>query len=143
MFKEIKKKIVDKAEEVLRKTGLSDSLICTQLRIAHAIFPIFTGLVLFFGTKNWFLFVVFINIFVFLLFFIFGGCILSSLEHRFTTDDYTVIDPLLIFLGLDLTNANRVKYTLLSNIFTCFLTAVLYYVRFGSNTLLENPQNLV
>lgn len=131
MFRDIKKQCIDKVEHLIRKTGLSDKQICTLLRIIHSIFPLFTGWILFFGTKFWFLVVVVINIFIFSLFFICSGCILSSLEHRFTTDDYTVIDPLLIVLGVDLTKENREKYTLWSNIFTCFFTAVLYYVRFG------------
>ena len=132
MFRYARNQLVDKTEQLIRKTGLPDKLICTLLRIIHSIFPLFTGFILFFGTKFWFLVVVLINIFVFLLFFIFNGCILSSLEHRFTTDDYTVIDPLLIVLGVDLTKENREKYTLWSNIFTCFFTAALYYVRFVS-----------
>ena len=129
MFKEVRKQLVDKAEQLLRKTGLSDKLICTLLRTIHVIFSLFTWLIIFFGTKFWFLVVVFINVFIFVLFFLFSGCILSSLEHRFTTDDYTVIDPFLIVLGVDLTKANREKYTILSNIVKVFLITALYYVR--------------
>ena len=130
MFKEIRKQLVDKAEHLIRRTGLSDKLICNLLRTMHAILPLFTGFILFFGSKFWFLVVAFINILVFVLFFIFSGCILSSLEHRFTKDDYTVIDPLLIVLGVELTKANREKYTLWSNILNVVLVAILYYVRF-------------
>ena len=130
MFRETRKQIVDKAEHFIRKAGLPDKVICTLLRIIHTIFPLLTGYILFFGAKFWFLVVVVINIFIFLLFFICEGCILSSLEHRFTKDDYTVIDPLLIILGVDLTKENREKYTLGSNVLTCFFTGILYYVRF-------------
>lgn len=130
MFRAKRKTLVDGAEKLIRKTGWSDKNICTIMRTIHFCVPMLTGYILFFGTKFWFSVVILINICIFLLFYIFGGCILSSLEHRFTADDFTVIDPLLLVLGVELTKENRDKYTLWSNIFTCMFMVILYYVRF-------------
>ncbi len=143
--KDIRKKLVNFGENTLRSTGFSDKFICMLLRFLHFGISIFTGLLLFFGSKKWFLFVILINIIVFIMFYIFDGCILSKLEHRFTKDEFTVIDPFLICIGVELTNENRYKYSLLSNIFACIFTFGLYYFRFGSpikNEPIKNEQDM-
>jgi hypothetical protein len=130
-FKNLRTNLVNFGETTLRSTGFSDKVICMLLRFLHFGISIFTGLLLFFGSQKWFIRVILINIIVFIMFYIFDGCILSKLEHRFTTDEFTVIDPFLMFIGVELTNDNRYKYSLLSNIFACFLTFGLYCFRFG------------
>jgi hypothetical protein len=130
-LRNIRTKIVDFGEALLRSTGLADKHICALLRLLHFGISLFTGYLLLFGSKKWFIFVVFINILVFTMFFLFNGCILSKLEHRFTNDEFTVIDPLLMLIGVELTNDNRYKYSLFSNIFASLFTFGLYWVRFG------------
>jgi hypothetical protein len=127
----IRNNLVDFGERILRSTGLSDKIICGLLRFLHFGISIFTGYLLLFGSKWWFMLVILINIIVFASFYIFKGCILSKLEHRFTKDDFTVIDPFLMVIGVELTNNNRYKYSIISNIFACVLTVGLYCVRFG------------
>ena len=64
------------------------------------------------------------------MFNLFGGCILSRLERRFCHEDYTIIDPILEFINVPLTNNNRHRYSIYSAL-TCFtLTAIVYYIRF-------------
>lgn len=130
-FKSIKKQLVNFSEKTLRRTGFSDKVICNFLRCLHFGISLLLGLVLLFSTKKWFLIVLVVNIIVSIMFYIFDGCILSTLEHRFTNDDFTVIDPLLICLKMELTNSNRYTATIVSNIFTFFLVAALYCYRFG------------
>jgi hypothetical protein len=130
MFREIKNQIIDTSEKLLRKSRLADKTICTLLRVLHFGISFITGLTLLFGPKFWFLVVVIINLIVFFFYFIFGGCILSKIEHRFTDDEFTVIDPLLILLNIERTNKNRYNYSLLSNIGACIITYILYYIRF-------------
>lgn len=137
MLLELRKNIVDISESILRKSGLSDQIICFILRILHFGISVITGLILLFGSKKWFFIIVILNLFVFLLYFLFGGCILSKIEHRFTDDDFTVIDPLLILLNFELTNDNRYNYSLISNIFGCIFMVLLYYIRFGK----QNKKN--
>jgi hypothetical protein len=131
MFKALRTNLVNNAEQLIRKSGLTDKTICILLRILHFGISIFTGFLLLFGSKQWFLFVVFINIIVFMIFYIFDGCILSKLEHRFTKDEFTVIDPFLILIGVELTNDNRYRYSLFSNIFASVFMIGLYCIRFG------------
>jgi hypothetical protein len=132
LCKNLGKQIVDFSEKVIRKTGFTDKFICTILRFLHFSISIFSGFILLFGSKKWFIIVVIINIIVFTMFFIFHGCLLSKLEHRFTNAEFTVIDPLLMFLGIELTNENRYKYSLVSNIVGCIFIYILYNIRFRS-----------
>jgi len=141
-FKHIRKNLINFGENILRSTGFSDKFICILLRFLHFGISIVTGLILFFGSKKWFLFVILINIIVFIMFYIFDGCILSKLEHRFTKDEFTVIDPCLMIIGVELTNENRYKYSLISNIFACVFTFGLYCYRFGCPSYIKNEDNI-
>ncbi len=130
MLLDLRQNIVDLSERILRKSGLNDKIICLLLRVLHYGISIITLIILLVGPKKWFILVVLLNLFVFILYFIFGGCILSKIEHRFTKDEFTVIDPLLILLHIELTNKNRYYYSLISNIFGSILMCIIYYIRF-------------
>jgi len=130
MFKNIRDKLVHIVESNIRKTNLSDKSICILLRTTHFSFPVVNGLVLLFGSDSWVKIIIYFNIFVFFMFFIFDGCILSKLEHCFTDDEFTVIDPFLELINLELTNENRTTYSLYSSIMGFIFTFILYYYRF-------------
>jgi hypothetical protein len=130
MFKDFRDKIVDIVESNIRKTNLSDKSICMLMRTLHFSVPLVTTTILLIGSDWWFKAMIVFNIFVFFLFFIFDGCILSKLEHRFTEDEFTVIDPFLELIKVELNNENRRIYSLYSSIMGFILTFGLYYVRF-------------
>lgn len=130
MFRTKRKTLVDDAEKLIRKIGLTDKTVCFILRALHFGVSIFTIITLFFGSKNWVLLVFILNIMIYILFYIFEGCILSSLEHRFTNEQFTVIDPFLSLMNVPLTNENRYTYSIYSSLFGFSLTLGIYYVRF-------------
>jgi len=130
MFKNIRDNLVHIVESYIRKTNLSDKSICVLLRTVHFSFPIVNGFILLFGPDSWFKLIIYFNIFVFFIFFIFDGCILSKLEHCFTDDEFTVIDPFLELINVELTNENRTTYSLYSSIMGFIFTFILYYYRF-------------
>ena len=130
MLKERRKQIVDTAEKLLRKTGLADNRICTTLRIIHFSITFITILILLFGPKVWVQIIIFLNVLVYICFYLFDGCILSSLEHRFTNDEFTVIDPFIKLIGAEISHENRYIYSLYSSIIGFLLSLVIYYVRF-------------
>ena len=129
MFRENRNKLVDIAEHFIRKSGISDKTISTTMQIIHFFIPLITMLIVLFGTKFWVLLVIFYSIVVFISFFMFEGCILSSLEHRFTVEDFTVIDPLLTLINVDLTYENRYTYSIYSSILGFLLMVVIYSKR--------------
>ena len=132
-LRELRKNLVDFGEKILRKSGLADKTICAILRFLHLGISIFTIGLLLFSTRFWFFVVVSLNILIYLLYFVFEGCILSKLEHRFTDDEYTVIDPFLILFKIELTNDNRYKYSFISSVFGAMATVALYYIRFSKS----------
>ena len=126
----MQKQILDEIEKLLRKTGYSDREICNTLRGFHMFFPNLAAFFILFGSKRMFKVTLLANILIFIMFNLLGGCILSRLERRFCHEDYTIIDPILEFINVPLTNDNRHRYSIYSAL-TCFtLTALVYYIRF-------------
>lgn len=126
----LQNKILVFLEAILRKTGLTDKIICNILRLFHLIFPNIAAFMVFFGNKKWVQYTILVNIVIFVMFISFNGCILSRLEKRFCKEDFTVMDPVLSFFNIPITQNNRVKYSICSAL-TCFVgTAIIYYIRF-------------
>ena len=67
---------------------------------------------------------------IFLMFFVFGGCILSMVENKICNDDFTIADPFLELLEMEKTSKNRFNISL--TIFTIFniIIGIIYYIRF-------------
>lgn len=125
-----KKETIDFFENALRKTKMSDTSICTILRIAHFILPYTCLFILFFGSKFWFIITTLVCLVVCILFYLFDGCISTMLEYKFAKDNWTSLDPALEICGFETTNENRRKISILNfamnTVFICFL----YYYRF-------------
>jgi hypothetical protein len=140
LIKKLRKKIVDISEQLIRKSGFDDKTISTILQVLHIGVALFSIYLLFFGSRFLFFIIVALNIIVYCLFLVFEGCLLSRIEHRFTKDGYTVIDPILLFFNIELTNANRYTYSLLSSIFGAIATYGIYYCRFANDTQLSDAE---
>ena len=126
----IQTQLLDAWESILRKTGMSDHTICMLLRGFHYFFPNLAAYFIFFGSKRAFKLTVLANIIIFAMFNMFGGCILSKLEHRFCDEDFTIMDPFLDLFNIPTTRENRINYSIYSAL-TCFTgTAIIYYLRF-------------
>ncbi len=61
------------------------------------------------------------------------GCILSRLEQKIMNDDFTVIDPFLELIRVDITNENRKNYSIYSGIFGLIFSVIVFYFRFCHN----------
>ncbi len=136
-MKVLEKKILDYCEKMLQSSGISNKNICMLLRSVHFAFPIINGIILLLGPYFLFKAVLILNIFIFSLFIIFNGCILSRLEQRFCElgDEYTIIDPFLELCKIPLNNENRKNYSLYSAIICFILTYLIYYFRFSNTNI--------
>lgn len=67
---------------------------------------------------------------IFLMFIVFGGCILSMVENKICNDDFTIADPFLELLEMEKTSKNRFNISL--TIFTIYniIIGIIYYIRF-------------
>jgi hypothetical protein len=67
---------------------------------------------------------------VFFLFFITNGCLLTMLEHRLCGDEFTIADPFIEVLGIELNSKNRVNvsYFIATGFFIFYF--LVYYYRF-------------
>ena len=132
MFENLRNIILDKSEDLINKSNLSKKSVGILLRSFHFAISIVVAILLFTGSNTVFKLAILFNIVVFLMFFIFDGCILSRLEMRFVDDDFTVIDPFLELARIEVTNENRKKYSLYSSIVGFIFTFALYYYRFAT-----------
>ena len=64
------------------------------------------------------------------MFYTFDGCFLSILEKELCGDDFTIIDPYLELLDLEITNANRMYVSSLVGLQYIMLVCFIYGVRF-------------
>ncbi len=105
------------------KTELTKKEIGIMIRYLHTLFPIIGGFSVLFVKKKFILFHIFILIITILLFIIFNGCILSLLEYRLCNEDYTIVDPYLKLLNIDVNNEIRKKFT-----FFGLMCMLLYFI---------------
>ena len=140
MFTNLRNIILEQMENIINKTNLSKKSIGILLRSFHFAISIVVAILLFIGSNTVFKLAILFNIVVFIMFFIFDGCILSRLENKFTDDDFTVIDPFLELAHIDVTNNNRKIYSLYSSIVGFIFTFALYYFRFATGRPRKPPR---
>lgn len=142
MFRDECDEFINICETILRKSRLSDKSVCILLRTFHYTMPILTGAILVFGSKLWFNIVMLLNVLVFIMFYIFNGCIISKIEHRFTDDGFTIIDPFLEMINVELNNENRTNYSFYSSILGFIIIFGLYCYRFGMPNFMYSSQQI-
>jgi hypothetical protein len=74
--------------------------------------------------------VIFLLVVIFLMFFIFDGCILSMIENKVCNDDFTIADPFLEVLEWDKNTKNRFNVTLVVGLSYYIVIGIIYYIRF-------------
>ena len=138
---EQKTKILDYLEEWCSKSKVSKKTIGLTLRSYHISCPFFIMILLFYASQ-WVLTISAINlIFVFTCFFMFNGCILTMLEHRLCGDEFTIADPFIEILDLELNSRNRmlISYFIAVSYFMFFF--LVYYYRFYYTKKIVNVLN--
>ncbi len=128
--KEQKNKVISCLELICSKTRMSSKTMGYALRSYHVSAPIIYLIYVTYASQFMASLMV-LNLFVCLsLFIIYGGCFLSSLEHRLCGDEFTIADPFLEILGLELNNKNRmnITYCIAGGYTTLFF--IIYYLRF-------------
>ena len=122
-----KKKILDSLENkfdmISSKTQITKREIGIIIRLFHSMMPVLPLLTVLFVSKKLVLFHIIILIMIMTLFYFFNGCLLSLLEYRLIKDDYSVADPFLNLILVEITNETRKKYTIIT-----FICILLYFI---------------
>ena len=123
----IKKKILDslenKVDMISSKTQITRREIGIIIRLFHSMMPVLPLLTVLFVSKKLVLFHIIFLIMIMTLFYFFNGCLLSLLEYRLIKDNYSVADPFLKLILVEINNETRKKYTIITLI--CIL---LYFI---------------
>jgi len=122
-----KKKILDSLENKLdmisSKTQITKREIGIIIRLFHSMMPVLPLLTVLFVSKKLVLFHIIFLIMIMTLFYFFNGCLLSLLEYRLIKDDYSVADPFLKLILVEISNETRKKYTIIT-----FIGILLYFI---------------
>ena len=122
-----KKKILDSLENKLdmisSKTQITKREIGIIIRLFHSMVAVLPLLTVLFVSKKLVLFHIIFLIMIMTLFYFFNGCLLSLLEYRLIKDDYSVADPFLNLILVEITNETRKKYTIIA-----FICILLYFI---------------
>ena len=129
--KEQRKKVLDIMEQFCEKSSVSRKTLGYTMRSYHVSCPFFIMLLLFYGSQTVVTIAGLSLIFVFGLFvLVFNGCILTMLEHRLCGDEYTIADPFIEMMGMEMNSRNRmfISYCIAIGYFMFFF--LIYYYRF-------------
>ena len=125
-----KNKILDYLEELCETSPISKKTLGHTIRSYHVSLPFVVMILLFYGTQYSATVSGLCLIFVFIMFFISNGCLLTMLEHRLCGDEFTIADPFIETFGIESTSENRVfvSYGIAIGYFIFFY--LVYYYRF-------------
>lgn len=122
--------IVDKIKTFFQSGKLSDKSLGIMMRTFHISTPVSYLILSVLAPRYVVNIVAALLLVIFLMFFVFGGCILSMVENKICNDDFTIADPFLELLELEKISKNRFNISL--TIFTIYniIIGIIYYIRF-------------
>jgi hypothetical protein len=128
--REQKTKIIDYLEKLCEGSRISKKTLGNTIRSYHVSLPFVVIIFLFYSSQALVSIVACQLISVFFLFFITNGCLLTMLEHRLCGDEFTISDPFIEVLGIELNSKNRVNvsYFIATGFFIFYF--LVYYYRF-------------
>jgi hypothetical protein len=128
--KEKRNQIVDKIKNLFQSGKLSDKSLGIMMRTFHISTPVSYLILSVLAPRFIVNIVAALLLAIFLMFFVFGGCILSMVENQICNDDFTIADPFLELLEMEKNSKNRFNISL--TIFTIYniIIAIIYYIRF-------------
>jgi hypothetical protein len=137
-IKEFKNGIVELVIGILRKSGMSDKTLGYVLRSFHTGLPMLTTGTLLLGPQIYALGTLALLITAYISFWVFGGCIVTSVEYKLDKMDITMMDPVVEMLGMEVNAKNRLSVSIWSAGLYMIFAFTLYYIRFGSIYLHNN-----
>ena len=122
--------IVEKMKTYFQSGKLSDKSLGIMMRTFHISTPVSYLILSLLAPRYVVNIVAGLLLLIFLMFFVFGGCILSMVENKICNDDFTIADPFLELLEMEKTSKNRFNISL--TIFTIYniIIGIIYYIRF-------------
>lgn len=128
--KDQRTRIVDLLEGLCETSNLSKKTLGYTMRSYHVATPLILMAFLLYSPQ-WVVTIHALNLMIALVcFYIFGGCLLTMLEHRLCGDDYTIADTFIEQMGMELNGKNRVRISYGMAIGYLIFFFIVYYFRF-------------
>ena len=107
--KKVKSKVINNLYNYLKTSNISKKSLGIIIRSYHYASPTYLLLMLSFGNNILVTISIIYVIISTCLFGLFNGCYLSKLENKLCKDNFTVVDPVLEYYGIDINNKNRMQ----------------------------------
>jgi hypothetical protein len=145
--REQKTKIIDYLEQLCETSRISKKTLGNTIRSYHVSTP-FVVIILLFYASQWCVTIAGLSLIcVFFLFFISNGCLLTMLEHRLCGDEFTIADPFIETMRMELNSKNRVliSYFIAIGFFIFFFLVYFYRFYMGKSSIKSNfmPANFM
>ena len=133
MTNSLKKFTVNLIARMCKLSGLSDKSIGVMIRSYHFAMPLLLMLAVLIPDRLIANLAVILFLAIVFMFFLFNGCIISSLENKFCKDDFNIVYPLLEFTGQPINDSSRMVISYF--ILLCYTVVFfgIYYFRFLYN----------
>lgn len=109
---------------------LSQKHIGIIIRSMHMCAPMYFFTILLFAPQIVCVLIMIILLFVAIMFCTFSCCVLTVIEKKLCNDNFTIIDPLLELLNLEINHSNGLYVTHIIGVTYMTLITIIYYCRF-------------
>jgi len=117
-------------ENICNNIPISNKLLGLIIRFVHFNLTMVILIFVLFAPKFLALLFIIFTFIIIIMYILLGGCILTILEQRLCKENYTIFDPFIKLIGLEINFKNRKLFTLYTIV--TFLTIILsiFYFRF-------------
>jgi hypothetical protein len=128
--KQLKSWIIYYALKLCKISRLSEKSIGIIIRTFHMCAPINFMTILLFAPHVLCVLTMSFLVFVIILFYTFDFCVLTLIEQQLCNDNFTILDPHLELLNMEINNDNRFYISTINGIIYMVIICIIYYIRF-------------
>jgi hypothetical protein len=128
--KQIKSWIINSVIKQCNNSRLSEKSLGIIIRTFHMCAPINFITTLLFAPHLLCVITMSFLVFVTIMFYTFDFCFLTLIEQKFCNDNFTILDPHLELLNMEINNDNRFYISNINGIIYMVIICIIYYIRF-------------
>jgi len=117
-------------ENICNYLPISNKLLGLIIRLVHFSLSILIIIFVLFAPKILAVLCIIFSFIMALMYVLFGGCILTILEQRLCKENYTILDPVIKLIGLEINSKNRKIFTLCTMVPFLSIVSLIFYFRF-------------
>jgi hypothetical protein len=117
-------------ENICNNIPISNKLLGLIIRLVHFNLTMVILIFVLFAPEFLALLCIIFTFIMIIMYILLGGCILTILEQRLCKENYTIIDPFIKLIGLEINSKNRKLFTLCTMLPFLPIILLIFYFRF-------------